>query len=233
MVPPVTEEAEWLTCLSDVPEWTPPGSPTLIISPHPDDETLGAGGLIAALRAQHTPVTVAAVTDGENAYAGLKGLGPIRKVEQTAALKRLGVSLDRIVRFALPDSNVQSYEDDLSDHLRELITSETYVLAPWTGDFHPDHEACGRAATKVVAEKSARLTFYFFWTWHYGTPDILSRLALGRFPLSQDLLRDKAEALACHVTQLQREEGEPILPERLLAPANRSFEVFAEKGSTR
>lgn len=227
MIVSLVKEAEWLTALSSLPIWQPPDNPMLIVAPHPDDETLGAGGLIKAQRERGIDVRLAAVTNGENAYPGVPELGEVRRVEQTDALGQLGVNEQNIVRFGLPDSGVTAREEELTERLRALVSRETHVVAPWQGDFHPDHAACGRAAEKVVAEAGAKLTSYFFWTWHFGTPELIADLSLRRFPLTSELLAVKSEALACHRTQLVHEQGEPILPERLLGPAQRSFEVFA------
>jgi len=47
-----------------------------------------------------------------------------------------------------------------------------------------------------------------------------------RFPLDEEGLRTKGIALSQHRSQLIRTGEEPILPERLLGPARRPFEVF-------
>jgi LmbE family N-acetylglucosaminyl deacetylase len=198
----------------------------LVIAPHPDDETLGAGGLIARQRMRGTDVIVAAVTDGENCYPDSVGIGEIRCLEQEGALKRLGVAREHIVRLRLPDSAVSSNEEELVDRLMPLVSSETHVIAPWPGDFHPDHEACGRAAMEVARRVGACLTFYFFWTWHRGTTQLIKDLSLRSLPLDFQGLRAKTEALLHHRSQLVRESSDPILPELLLGPARRPYEVF-------
>jgi LmbE family N-acetylglucosaminyl deacetylase len=226
MIISVVPESTWAEFLSDLPRWEPPISPTIVIAPHPDDETLGAGGLIASLREKNVDVVVVAVTDGENAYENAVGLGQVRKIEQVNALKYLGVPQDKIVRFELPDSDVISYEQDLVDKLLPLLSKSTHIVAPWPGDFHPDHEATGRAAIEASRQTGATLTFYFFWTWHRGTPDILPKSDLRSMTLTNEALSAKRNALECHQSQLQHVSGEPILPANLLDPAERAFEVF-------
>ena len=226
MIVSLVEETDWLAQLKDIAPLKPLTSPALLIAPHPDDETLGAGGLIAALRDRGTSVTVVAVTDGENAYEGVSGLGEVRAREQACALERLGVDSAHTLRLQLPDRNVASHEPELVERLSPLVSSETCLIAPWRGDFHPDHEACGRAAEAVAEATGARIVSYFFWTWHFGTPDTIRHLPLRRFALDRQQQVAKAEALRCHRSQLEWENGEPILPERLLGPATRSFETF-------
>lgn len=229
MIVPIVCESEWLDRLGHLPRWQPPATKTLVISPHPDDETLGAGGVIAYLRSQGAQVIVAAVTDGENAYLDLDSapsLGETREQEQTAALACLGVDAAQIHRLRLPDSSVTPCEPELVELLKPLVSDSMHVIAPWPKDFHPDHEACGRAAEAVAREKKARLTFYFFWTWHRGTVDDIDQLALVSFPLPPEVLRVKHEALQCHRSQLEHKSGFPILPRDLLDPMDRPFEVF-------
>ena len=96
---PVTSERVWLDTLHSAPPWKPNDGRTIVVAPHPDDEVLGAGGLIADRRRRHVPVTVVAVTDGEAAYAGVEGLGSLRRNEQSKALARvLGVAESDIIR---------------------------------------------------------------------------------------------------------------------------------------
>jgi LmbE family N-acetylglucosaminyl deacetylase len=226
MITPLVDEISWLMRLDDLPAWTPPLLHTVVIAPHPDDETLGAGGLIAHLRSQSIDVTILAVTDGENAYADNIDIRATREREQTTALAHLGVPASSIHRLHLPDSAVTDREEALTDLLLPYITPTTHVLAPWPHDFHPDHEACGRAAKKVAALHGARLTSYLFWTWHRAPIDFLDNLPLVSLALAPAERRAKIKALQAHQSQLHHASGHPILPDYLLGPAYRSFEVY-------
>ncbi|MFN2977119.1 PIG-L deacetylase family protein [Terriglobus aquaticus] len=226
MIVPITLEPEWQAALSAVPSWQPPLVPTVVVAPHPDDETLAAGGLIAHLRERETDVRVIAATDGEHAYEGETGLGPIREVEQQQALERLGVEANSIHRLRLCDSGLSALETELALAMEPLLRDARHIVAPWPHDFHPDHEVTGRVALALANRLGIPLTWYFFWTWHRGRPDLLHGLPLRKLLLSAAEQQAKREALAFHVSQLQHSSGEPILPENLLEPAWRSFEVF-------
>ncbi len=224
-------EEIWSDALADVPFWVPGSGPMLVVVPHPDDETLGAGGLIAThqRRGDAHEMTVVCVTDGENAYPDddSAALAATRQAEQEAALARLGVAPEHTLRLRMIDSDVSAGERDLEARLTELATPETTIVAPWEHDFHPDHEACGRAAAIAARKTGATLLSYFFWTWHRGAPEELAGLKLVKFALNEDLLQAKLEALREPSSQLAPDDGEPILPERLLGPVWRGFEVFA------
>ncbi|HEY5120093.1 MAG TPA: PIG-L family deacetylase, partial [Acidimicrobiales bacterium] len=67
----------------------------MVVSPHPDDEVLGAGGLIQVALSQHVLVEVVAVTDGEASHprstvATTLNLARVRSAESRVALSRLG-----------------------------------------------------------------------------------------------------------------------------------------------
>lgn len=226
MVIPLHAACDWLPTLSGLKAFTPGDAPVLLLSPHPDDESLATGGLLAAQRERGVPVTLVAVTDGEHAYAESTGLGTIRIQEQTAAALRLGIAKDDIVRLHITDSSVKVYQDELVERLLPLVSRETHIVAPWPRDFHPDHEACGEAALELTRRTGARLTFYFFWTWHRGTPSLLDGLELHAFPLTAAQQKAKADALALHGSQLAHTSGDPILHEEHLWPARLPFEVF-------
>src|ERR1700761_5659269 len=133
MIVPIVKEQEWAELLEKVGVWDASDLAMLVIAPHPDDETLGAGGLIAALRQRGVPVNVVAVTDGENAYGNDASLGILRREEQENALQLLGVERDAISRFCLPDTNISENEETLIEVLTPLVSKNTHVLAPWVG----------------------------------------------------------------------------------------------------
>lgn len=230
MLAPITEEQTWIESLRDVLDWTPSEKATVVVSPHPDDETLAAGGLIATQRSRQIPVTLLAVTDGEAAYPDVPDLGRTRRIEQANAADDLGVAHDAIIRLGLRDSGIAESEEALTDQIEACINSDTLLVAPWPHDPHPDHEACGRAAAVAASRTGATLIFYFFWTWHRFRPDCLEGLPLRRLALSADARARRANALTCHYSQLHREEGPPVLQEILLAPARRPFETFVIYG---
>jgi len=226
MVIPVCREEQWLATIARAEPWTPPSVDTIVIAPHPDDESLATGGLIATLVSRGCEVGIIAVTDGENAYNDGQTIGELRRSEQERALEQLGLPLENIHRLGFPDSDVTAHEGELMETLPPLISRSNHVIAPWPGDFHPDHEACGRAAQRVARLTENQLTFYLFWTWHRGSPSLLSDLRLLSFEIAPDQQRAKLDAVHCHHSQLVHPSGLPILPDELLWPAKQPFEIY-------
>ncbi len=226
MIIPVSHEADWQQLFSAAHTWAPPHGNTIIISPHPDDETLATGGFITSQTSKGLDVKVIAVADGENAYPDNSGLAKLRREELEKALHTLGPKSDNIIRLGFPDTNASGHISKLAYALLPLLSGETHIIAPWPGDFHPDHEACGRAAQLARKLVRGKLTFYFFWLWHRGTTALLQDFSIRSFALTRTQQRTKLEALRHHHSQLVHQSSEPILPESLLWPAKLPFEIY-------
>ncbi len=146
----------------------------LVLAPHPDDEVLGVGGLMARLVARGARVEVLAVTDGEASNPGSPTLTPTalaaRRVGESVAACRVLV-VDPPRRAGLPDGGVAAREGELTDLVAARLHTERVCLATWVGDGHPDHEAVGRAAAAACRRTGARLVQYPVWMWHWSAPD--------------------------------------------------------------
>ncbi len=221
----------WSTMLAGVTEWTPPHRRTVIISPHPDDETLSSGGLVVHQRRRGLDVIVVAVTDGDAAYdpAGDATLAARRRDEQTEALVSLGVR-EPVVRLSIPDGRVGDHEVDLSTTLRSILQPNDLVIAPSVNDHHPDHEATGRAAIAASSRVGCELMFNIFWTWHLTDPVAFGCAhSLRRLPLCEPTVEIKSAALAAHRSQFETAGNiAPILDERSTEPARWPDEYYLE-----
>src|ERR1700677_2388708 len=80
---------DWWTMLAKWRAWSPEEGAVLGIAPHPNDEILGAGGLIRPWAAYGRPVSVLSVADGEAADPGLDGLANLRREELRAAFRKI------------------------------------------------------------------------------------------------------------------------------------------------
>lgn len=207
-----------------------PAVPTLVVAPHPDSETLLAGGLIAAQRARGVEVQVLAVTDGEDAYetADRQDLAARRRSEQVAALAELGVDADAISRLGVPDGAAADHGAEIADAIA-AFEDVGLVVAPWTGDHHCDHEAVGAAAREAVARTGGALIFGLFWTWHRRTPGDLDHERILALELDEDVRRRRRRAIECHQSQFAPDddtEGPPQLSADLIRPLDWQVEYF-------
>jgi bacillithiol biosynthesis deacetylase BshB1 len=117
----------------------------LAIGAHPDDVELTMGGLLLRLRDAGKSVAILDLTRGEG---GTRGTPAIRAKEAEAAAALLGaeerVVLDHGDGRLAPTEEVRRAIVDAIRRLRPSL-----VLAPRTGDLHPDHDAAGEAVRSV------------------------------------------------------------------------------------
>jgi len=221
-----TPEEHWLQLLSGWPTWTPAAGPLLVVSPHPDDEVLAAGGLIHSWAAAGYPVTIVSVTDGEAAFPAWQGLDLVRREELKGALRKLCLTHVSVMRLGLPDGKVAEHANRLRNALLTLLTPRLTVLAPYEHDGHPDHESTGRVCCDLAHSHGVTVARYPVWTWHHTDPSGLHGRRGGRFMLSFEARRAKARAVQCFVSQLQPPRAKPIVPPHVLSYFERPYETF-------
>lgn len=199
----------------------------VVVAAHPDDETLGAAGLIAAATARGIPVSVLVLTDGEGSHPDDPEIGARRRRECLAAIDALG----RVpVRFAgLPDGGLREHARQVHDAIATVIDDgggERVLLAvPWWGDGHRDHRVTGETALRLGGD-GVRVVGYPIWMWHWGDPAGCDARAWRTLPLDAGAQRSKRAALAAHESQLSGPV--PVLHDDMLAHFTRPFEVFID-----
>jgi LmbE family N-acetylglucosaminyl deacetylase len=203
----------WITVLDRSTAWDPPRTRTVVVSPHPDDESLSSGGLVSLQRRRGLDVAVIAITDGEAAYPGRDPveLANTRRREQDAALHELGVDRADISRLGLPDGDVTAHEHLVEQALLERVQPGDLIIAPWTGDVHPDHEAVGRAARSAAANAGCITMSSMFWTWHARSPEALADVDVVALHLDDRDREARARAVDAHRSQFEHASGSPIL----------------------
>lgn len=205
----------------------PPAARLVVLAPHPDDEVLACGGLLAAMAARQDDVLLIAVTDGEASHPGTPGLAARRQAESEYALARLGFYVPRLKcqRLAMADGQVAVGERQLVAHLIEQLRPGDYLLSTWRHDGHCDHEAAGRSAAQAAAATGATLLEMPVWAWHWATPDDprIPWQRAHKLQLSPAHLARKRHAIQAHISQLHSTAGQPAVLspatlERLMQP---------------
>lgn len=238
-----TPESAWRHCkhLGGLPVTTleslvPRGSRAVVVAPHPDDEVLGAGGLMAQLAQGGRELLIVPVTDGTASHPGSRRWPPERlalerPLETVKALALLGLSRIRLHRLGLPDGDIASMEDALALQLAPQLRPGDVVITTWRLDGHPDHEATGRACAKACAQTGARLIEMPVWAWHWARPGDprLPWSRACRLPLSPELEQRKRLAVHAFTSQTRPDPSSEVgcvLPASALARVLRPFEVF-------
>lgn len=218
-------------------ELVPPGQRIVVVAPHPDDEVLMVGGLLALLAVEGRSMLVVAVTDGEASHPGSHAWTPerlarIRPAESARALQRLDAEA-RFARLRLPDGGVAAHVGHLTARLHALLQPGDAVFTTWCLDGHPDHEATARATQSAATACGSHLFEVPVWGWHWAAVGD-ARMPWSRarvVPLARHALRRKHAAVQAFATQWICDPScaeTPVLRPSTLRRAARPFElVFA------
>lgn len=134
----------------------------LVVAPHPDDESIGCGGLLALYGEQ---CDVLLLTDGRQGvpsdYNGQEDICMIRRRELEQALKIAGVT--SVQYLDAPDGSLKKEHGGLE---KIDLTKYTHIFVPNPWENHEDH----RAAYKLIKQEKRRqhakgkLLQYEVWT---------------------------------------------------------------------
>lgn len=141
----------------------------VVVAAHPDDETLGAGGLLAMAADRGLSVLVVVATDG--AASGVTGIAARRSAELAEAVALLAPGAE-IVELGVPDGQADAHRPAIAAALRAVLEarpSKALIAAPWRGDGHPDHRTVGEVAVEVGGALGRRVAEYPIWLWHWGS----------------------------------------------------------------
>lgn len=218
-------------------ELVPAGQRVVVVAPHPDDEVIACGGLLAALAERDQPLLLISVTDGEGSHPGSLDWPPqrlreVRYEESEAALRALGLAPERLAwqRLHAPDSLLGHDEAGLAASLRALLRPADLVFTTWRLDGHCDHEAVARACLAAAAEAGAQVREVPVWAWHWATPedDRLPWERARRLALTPEWLARKQAALEAHQSQLHPDPttgAAPVLSAQALHRWLQPYEV--------
>jgi LmbE family N-acetylglucosaminyl deacetylase len=193
---------------------------TVIVAPHPDDETLGCGGLIALLNARDVPVHVIVMSDGTGSHRSSTAfpserLHRLRQSETMAALAELtqGRGTARVDFLDLPDERVPNrHAPGFDEAVRRCAAAiekgdetPSTVVVTWRRDPHCDHRASWQIARGALQclRLYPRVLEYPVWVSESGDP--------ADFPMSGEMrawrldigavLGTKMAAIAKHRSQ--------------------------------
>ncbi|MGE0314731.1 MAG: PIG-L deacetylase family protein [Lautropia sp.] len=189
-----------------------PAGPIVVLAPHPDDESLGCGGLLANAFAGKG-ATVVCLTDGSGSHPRSRRYPAPRLAERRArelreAVTRLGGTHADIVELGHRDgacpTRGSAFDASVARVSALCVARRATMLFATSGaDQHTDHQACEVLARAVQATLPA-LGLYAYPVWSRRdrfAPDAGVERRLRWLDTSG--VRDaKARAIAAHRTQL-------------------------------
>lgn len=195
-----------------------------LLAPHPDDESLAAGGLIQQAVASGADVRVIFATDGDNnpwpqrwverrwrIDAGCRRRwGEQRRAEARRALGILGVPEARMEFFGLPDAGLlrlwRRRDETARGRFIRVFRDRppSLLILPSPGDRHPDHQGAFHFATEALRRLGQRPAL-FSYLIHPGW----FRFEPSGFPLhlTREQQAAKRQAILCHETQTSLSRG--------------------------
>src|SRR5712692_4584604 len=127
---------------------------------HPDDESLGVGGILAKYAAEDIETSLVTATRGERGwfgdeheYPGLEALGQIREAELRAAAEVLGIrSVDFLgyLDGELDQAHPAEVVAKIVGHLRRVKPQVVLTFGPDGSYGHPDHIAISQFTTAAT-----------------------------------------------------------------------------------
>lgn len=216
------------------------GAPTrlLVVAPHPDDEVIGAWGLMRAAKLAGATVRVVVASDGAASHPASRAWPPQRRVRQRRretlwALRTIGVTAAYVRFLELPDGRLDACCEALRlAFMRELNRPDApdLVVGPTIDDDHPDHRAVALALTAVAPRRMRRLD-YGVWAAH-ATP---ARTACWTAPITAPWAA-KRFALRLHRSQaglIADDPGGFVFTPAQEAAFTRPLETFHRPGVSR
>lgn len=186
----------------------------LVLAPHPDDETLGVGALIAQTAKARRLAGLVYLTDGSGSHATAPGrpgkLVRVRKREAAAALRRLtGTRARPPLHLDWTDAAPARPGDPAFNRATRRLTA---LCRRWHVDAlavtashepHCDHEAAARLAHAVGQRAKGRLLIAEYVIWGQA-PSARTHRKLRTAPM---LRGQRRHALAAHRSQLTASHG--------------------------
>jgi LmbE family N-acetylglucosaminyl deacetylase len=127
---------------------------------HPDDESLGAGGILAKYAAEGVETYLVTATRGERGWMGdakdnpgLEALGKIREAELRAAAKVLGLREVHLLDYVdgdLDQADPAAAIAKIAAHLRRARPQVVVTFGPDGNYGHPDHIAISHFTVGAV-----------------------------------------------------------------------------------
>lgn len=201
-----------------------PDDRLLIFAPHPDDEVIGCGAVIAHGAAEGVTLQIVEVTSGQHLLTALANIdepspsqiGARREAETLRACGILGLGARHITFLGFEDGkvdrNAAAIEASCARIIADFVPTRIYCTSAW--DDHPDHRA-----TMRIVEAARHAPNGPAPVWQYADAATLARS--GETFERNDIRRWYAvkrramEEFICHIGIVSPLQTKPVMPDFL------------------
>ena len=211
---------------------------TLIIAPHPDDETFGCAGLILKKIAKNADVNILFLTDGENSLATISTKETRKERIKTAKEVAALFGVEGIYSLGLTDGKIPRRGSDdyietvrkLDGLIKEIAPKEVFVTHPL--DSWSDHTGASELSFDVLKNNNENIKLFYYWVWVWYSLPFKSIKYLHfkntEFLTIKDVFKIKKQAIQIYLDNIAKNNQPYIgeLPIALLNAFNWPYEVF-------
>jgi LmbE family N-acetylglucosaminyl deacetylase len=221
--------------------------PTIIFSPHQDDEVLGCGGMIIHKQRLGGKIYIVFMTDGrashKSGFIAPAELAALRNAEARECAKAMGVPEENLIFLKFEDGCLTQHEAEaqkrISHILQHLLPAEVFV--PFRREAPADHNATYRivrnALEEIARQALPAIAFYEYlvWTprlWFWKIHEFYQSNKWFRIDVRQ-VQTLKQRALACYRSQTTALYPDPkwsTLPNDLLTWCGQPHEYYFKEG---
>ena len=142
----------------------------LVISPHPDDESIGCGGTLMKHVKEGDQIEIAFLTSGENGSKNIlpEKLARIREKEAQQVAKSSG--FQKIEFWREPDGKLKAHSKLVARMQEKLLENKPdLIYVPHAHEMYPDHCAAARIVKRAFKKlphslKKPQILMFEVWT---------------------------------------------------------------------
>lgn len=147
---------------------------SLIVAPHPDDETFGCAGLIYEKKSLGSKVYVVFLTNGEGSLENISKDEISKNRVETSTKVCEKLSVDDIYYLNIEDGKINSKDQNTVNLLKDIIEKNhiqevfsTHYCEGWK-----DHTEASFLVKNTLKKVDKNIEFYNYWVWYWFSVSI-------------------------------------------------------------
>ena len=207
---------------------------SLIVAPHPDDETFGCAGLIYEKKSLDSKVYVVFLTNGEGSLVNIPKDEISKNRIETSTKVCEKLSVDDIYYLNIEDGNIDSKNENSINLLKDIIEKNHIeeVFSTHYSEGWKDHTEASYLVKNTLEKVDKNIEFYNYWVWYWFSVDIKTfknNSLKNTYFLNISKYNDKKFQLINKYLNDKSKDGIPYcgkLPKLFLKAFKKDIEVF-------